>query len=147
MFSAIVPKNRNGSWSTMPILRRYSRNRERADILAIDQDRAVADVVEPADEVDQACSCPPRVGPTTPIISPGADRQVDVVEDRPVAVPEADPAELDLAVEPARMDGADRLGDARDPVEDLEEAMRARGRALASPGPSGSSTRAGRRTG
>ena len=53
MFSAIVSEKRNGSCGTKPIAPRSARERNLADVDAVDEDRAGRRVVQPRQQVDQ----------------------------------------------------------------------------------------------
>ena len=126
--------------------RRYSSIGERADVGAVDEDRAFADVVEPADQVDQRALAR-SAGPDQADHFARLDRQVDVFEHRPGAVVEADVAQFDLALQLAGVDRAGRLGHARHAVEDLEDRAGLLAAAAAWPRPSGSSNPAACRSG
>ena len=68
---------------------------------------------------------PEPLGPTSPIISPGCDRQVDILDHLAIAVAEADAAQLDFAADAAGVHGMRRLGHAGHPIQNLEDALRA----------------------
>ena len=53
MFSRMVPANSHGSCSTMPVRARTSSRVSVGDVLAVEQDAAAVELVEPHDEVHE----------------------------------------------------------------------------------------------
>ena len=102
---------------------------EAADVDAVDQDRAVAHVVEAADQVDQRALARAAGADQADHLA-GPDRQVEAADHRAVAVAEADAGQLDRALQRADRHRLRRLGHARDAVEDLEDALGAGRRPL-----------------
>ena len=85
--------------------------RDRAYVLAIDQDRAVVDVIEPQDQVQHGRFAGARGSDQGDRLA-GRDHQIDTAERRPGrSIAEPDPGEVDLA-------GADRERHCRRPVTD-----------------------------
>ena len=127
MLSRIETENRKGSSSTTPTLRAQAVHREVADVVAVDQHRAVVDVVEageqPGDRRLAAAGAPDE--------RDGLARghvQVEVREHRLVGlgagslVGERHVAELDLAAGRDEVDGTGAVDDVRGLVEDLVDA-------------------------
>ena len=72
-----------------------------ADVDAVDQDRAFGHVVEAADQVDQRGLARPAAARPGRSSRPAPICEVHALQHRPVAVAEADVAELDPPVEPS----------------------------------------------
>src|SRR5438552_203376 len=80
------------------------------DIDAVDPDLPLADIVESANQVDQGALAR-AAGPDQANHLAGPDREVEPLQDRPVAVAEPHAPELDGPPQPLQMDRLGRLGD------------------------------------
>src|SRR5574343_372058 len=104
-------------------------NRHGADIDAVDQHLAFGDIVETADQVDQRRLAGTGVADQTDHFA-RLDDQVDIAGDRAGAVAEAGFLQFELAGDLAQMHRVGRLGHAGNVVENVEDALGARGSAL-----------------
>ena len=106
----------------MPIWRRYLHGKG-TDVDAIDADRAFAHVVEPANQVHQRALAG-AAGADQPDHLARANRQVDALHHRPVAVLETDVLQFDLAADFLWMNGIGRFRDGGNAVQNLEHPLR-----------------------
>ena len=110
MLSAIVPLNRNGSWSTTPSWRRYRPQLHVAQVGAVDAHGALERVVEAGDQLRGRRLAAARLADERDAPALGhVDR--DAVDDRLVAVGEHDVVELRGGRRSGRSRGAFAIGD------------------------------------
>ena len=99
---------------------------ERADIVAIDEDRAGGDVVEAANQIHERALASAAGADEADHLA-GLDREADIANDGACAVFERDVAEFDFAAQTARVNCSHRFGDVRAAIKDFENAMGRRG--------------------
>src|SRR5262249_7263580 len=98
---------------------------ERAYVDAVDENRPVADVVEPADQVhERALPGAARTDEADHLAR--LDLQLEILDHHPISVAKGHVPERDFAAQAADRYRMRRVGNARHPVEDLEDALNTR---------------------
>ena len=101
-------------------------NGVRADVHAVNQNRALGDIVKAANQIDQGTFTRATVADQADHLA-RRDVQVDAPVHRPVAITKANVAQVNPALHPFRTHRVLRLGHARYMVQNVENALGRRG--------------------